>query len=131
MPVLTSAAWRTSYRHEDGDLVRSFFVPALSCAVQYDRLTGYFSAEALSLAARAYSRGERSVATLRSLAEEHLRARCDSIDYVDLREPVDLDPLPDTLASDERAVLAVAVRIGATRLIDNVVLGEERAPVTA
>lgn len=52
MPLLASISWRTSYRHEDSDLVRGFFVPALSCAVQYDRLTGYFSAEALSLAAR-------------------------------------------------------------------------------
>lgn len=52
MPLLPSLHWRTSYRHEDGDLVRQFFVPALSCAVQYDRMTGYFSAEALALAAR-------------------------------------------------------------------------------
>jgi superfamily II DNA or RNA helicase len=52
MPLLPSIEWRTSYRHEDGDLVRGFFIPALSCAVQYDRMTGYFSAETLALAAR-------------------------------------------------------------------------------
>lgn len=52
MSLLPALEWRTSYRHEDGDLVRSFFVPALSCAVQYDRMTGYFSAETLALAAR-------------------------------------------------------------------------------
>ncbi len=87
--------------------------------------------EALSLAVRAYARGERSVTTLQSIAEDHLRARCDSIDYVDLREPVDLEPLPEELDAATRAVLAVAVRVGATRLIDNVVLGEEPAPITA
>lgn len=50
--LLRSLSWRTSYRHEDGDLVELFFIPALSCAYSYDRMTGYFSAEALSLAAR-------------------------------------------------------------------------------
>ena len=39
--------------HPDhGDLVERFYVPLLDCAVRYDRLTGYFSASALALAAR-------------------------------------------------------------------------------
>jgi hypothetical protein len=42
----------TSYRHEDGDLVRRFYVPALSCAARYDRPTGDFSADALVVPAR-------------------------------------------------------------------------------
>src|SRR5260370_36007973 len=36
----------------DGDLVTMFYVPALECGVRYDRLTGYFRARALMLAAR-------------------------------------------------------------------------------
>lgn len=44
--------WKARYSHEDGDLVYLFYVPALRCAVRYDRLTGYFSADALALAAR-------------------------------------------------------------------------------
>jgi SNF2 family DNA or RNA helicase len=52
IPLLPAHAWETSYRHEDGDLIRLFYVPALSCSVQYDRTTGYFSADALALAAR-------------------------------------------------------------------------------
>ena len=55
-PLLSGHTWETSYRHEDGDLVRLFYVPALSCAVQYDRMTGYFSADALALAARGIER---------------------------------------------------------------------------
>lgn len=51
-PLLPSHTWETSYRHEDGDLISLFYVPALSRAVQYDRMTGYFSAAALALAAR-------------------------------------------------------------------------------
>jgi len=49
---LTGREWRTSYRHEDGDLIELFYNPALTCAVQYDRMTGYFSADALALASR-------------------------------------------------------------------------------
>ncbi len=55
MPFLTEHNWRTSYRHEDGDLIALFYNPALSCAVQYDRMTGYFSADALALASRGIS----------------------------------------------------------------------------
>jgi SNF2 family DNA or RNA helicase len=56
MPLLTEQEWRTSYRHEDGDLIELFYNPALSCAVQYDRMTGYFSADALALASRGIHR---------------------------------------------------------------------------
>ncbi len=87
--------------------------------------------EALTLAVRAYDRGERSVDRLRAIVSERLAAQTDSIDYADLRDPIDLAELPPTLAPDQRAVLAVAVRVGTTRLIDNVVLGEEPAPVSA
>ena len=52
MSLLPDVEWRTSYRHEDGDLIELFYNPALTCAVQYDRMTGYFSADALALAAR-------------------------------------------------------------------------------
>ena len=45
-------AWQLKYTPDDGDLVRLFYVPALACAVRYDRLTGYFQASALALAAR-------------------------------------------------------------------------------
>jgi hypothetical protein len=52
IPLLPAHTWETSYRHEQGDLVNLFYVPALSCGVQYDRMTGYFTADALALAAR-------------------------------------------------------------------------------
>ena len=56
IPLLPAHHWETSYRHEDGNLVGLFYVPALSCAAQYDRTTGYFSADALVLAARGIER---------------------------------------------------------------------------
>ncbi len=44
--------WRLKYTPENGDLVASLYLPALHHAVRYDRLTGYFQATALALAAR-------------------------------------------------------------------------------
>ncbi|MBX5249964.1 DEAD/DEAH box helicase family protein [Rhizobium sp. NLR4b] len=52
MTLLRDTAWRLKYTPDDGDLVRLFYLPALQSAVRYDRLTGYFSARALALAAR-------------------------------------------------------------------------------
>ena len=50
--MLTDHAWKLKYTPEDGDLVKLFYVPALEDAERYDRLTGYFNAGALALAAR-------------------------------------------------------------------------------
>ena len=52
MTRLSEGEWRTSYRHEDGNLIELFYNPVLACAVQYDRMTGYFTADALALASR-------------------------------------------------------------------------------
>ena len=50
--MLRSRRWKRKYTLDDGDLVGSFYVPALRAAKGYDRLTGYFNARALKLAAR-------------------------------------------------------------------------------
>ncbi len=50
--MLTDRDWKLKYTPEDGDLVQMFYVPALQDAERYDRLTGYFDAGALALAAR-------------------------------------------------------------------------------
>ena len=50
--MLTNYEWELRYTPDSGNLVEIFYVPALKCAVRYDRLTGYFSAGALTLAAR-------------------------------------------------------------------------------
>jgi SNF2 family DNA or RNA helicase len=52
LTLLRDTAWRLKYTPDDGDLIRLFYVPALRSANRYDRLTGYFSARALALAAR-------------------------------------------------------------------------------
>ena len=50
--MLPDREWNLKYTPEDGDLVELFYVPALEDAERYDRLTGYFNAGALALAAR-------------------------------------------------------------------------------
>jgi hypothetical protein len=49
---LNERNWRLKYTPDDGDLVELFYIPALECAVHYDRSTGYFGAAALALAMR-------------------------------------------------------------------------------
>ena len=50
--MLRDHDWRFKYTRDDGNLVERFYVPALEDAERYDRLTGYFNAHALTLAAR-------------------------------------------------------------------------------
>lgn len=83
---------------------------------------------ALSLSVRAWENGERATESLRETAENALRPWVDAVDYVALRDADDLSALPDVLADERRGVLAVAVRVGGTRLIDNVVLGVDPPP---
>ncbi len=65
-------------------------------------------------------RGERDAAVLIAGARDILAGAVDRIDYVDLRDAETLRPLTTI---DRPAVLAVAVFVGRTRLIDNVRLG--------
>jgi len=50
--MLRDRTWQLKYTPDDGDLVELFYAPALEDAERYDRLTGYFNARALTLAAR-------------------------------------------------------------------------------
>ena len=50
--MLRDHDWKLKYTPDDGDLVALFYIPALEDAERYDRLTGYFNAGALALAAR-------------------------------------------------------------------------------
>ncbi|MCI0431035.1 MAG: SNF2-related protein [Rhodospirillales bacterium] len=56
MSILQDHAWRLKYTPDHGDLVKLLYVPALACGVRYDRLTGFFAASALALAARGVER---------------------------------------------------------------------------
>jgi pantoate--beta-alanine ligase len=84
---------------------------------------------ALSRAVRSFDCGERRSGLLRDRVEGELRDAGFRIDYVELTDPDDLTPVPTDAPLPERALLAIAVFLGSTRLIDNVVLGEDAAPL--
>ncbi len=78
---------------------------------------------AIKRARELYAAGERSVAALvretRAVIEQESAA---TIDYVEFRDGAMLHELE---VADAGTLLALAVKIGQTRLIDNTVLGEE------
>jgi pantoate--beta-alanine ligase len=78
---------------------------------------------AISRVGRLYREGERDVSLLRQAALEEIAAgNPAAIDYVDFRHS---DTLEAVQQADDTTLMALAVRIGTTRLIDNCVLGEK------
>lgn len=85
------------------------------------------SAMCLSLAIRTvremYAAGKREVSALRNAALDLIRSEpAAAIDYLDFRDGTTLE---EVTTADDDTLLAVAVKIGTTRLIDNTLLGEE------
>ena len=76
--------------------------------------------KSLDLALRIFRGGERSAAAVRHAVEDVIRNHpFTHIDYVSLCDPVTLE---ETETLGEETLLALAVRVGKTRLIDNCVL---------
>ncbi|MCA9623400.1 MAG: pantoate--beta-alanine ligase, partial [Myxococcales bacterium] len=99
-----------------------------------DRARALAIPRGLSAAANAYAEGERRADALVGTARAIIEAAVDRIDYVTLADADDVTPLADdeSIAAPPRsgrAVLAVAARVGKTRLIDNLVLGEDPPPL--
>jgi pantoate--beta-alanine ligase len=85
----------------------------------------------LSAAVEAFAAGERRGSELVARARAPIAASATSIDYVTCADAETVTPFGDEVVVGERALLAVAARYGGTRLIDNVVLGEDPAPIDA
>jgi pantoate--beta-alanine ligase len=83
----------------------------------------------LSQASAAFARGERDAGALAALAREHVAKVATSIDYVDVADPESVRVYAPGDKVGDRALLALAIRLGGARLIDNVVLGEDPAPI--
>jgi pantoate--beta-alanine ligase len=83
---------------------------------------------ALAVAVGRFDAGERRARELRDPVEAALRSAGLRVDYVELRGADELEPLDGAAEIGERALLALAAFAGSTRLIDNVVLGEDSAP---
>lgn len=90
-----------------------------------DRQRAVAIVQGLRAAHDAWENGERNPSVLRSLAAASVEAQFDRIDYVAAIDPETLEP-PAT--STERLLIATAAHLGSTRLIDNVILGEDERP---
>ena len=107
MKLLRNRHWQTKYSPEMGDLVTGFYVPALECAVRYDRSTGYFSAYALALAARGIeglvrNRGRMRLVVGCTLSAEHVAAIQKG---ADLRDTVEAALLAEPLGAEDSAAV--------------------------
>jgi pantoate--beta-alanine ligase len=83
---------------------------------------------ALAAAHASFAGGERRVSALLALVHGHVDPAATSIDYVALADPTTLEPRGERGDLDSPTLLALALRIGATRLIDNTVLGLDEPP---
>lgn len=84
--------------------------------------------EALQQAAAAVTAGDRDRQTIIDLVRSHCATVTElDLDYVELVDPVSLLPVEQI---DHHALLALAARLGTTRLIDNIVL-QTRSPIIA
>ena len=78
----------------------------------------------LKKAEDAFKAGEKSVSVLKALVREEIgKEKLAEIDYVEIYS---FPGLKEMDIVDQPALLAIAVKIGKTRLIDNVILGSER-----
>lgn len=81
---------------------------------------GLAAAHALFLA------GERRPAALITAARKPVDACADRVDYVELVDPVTLEPIEADCGPT--ATLLMAAHVGRTRLIDNTILGQDELP---
>jgi pantoate--beta-alanine ligase len=94
-----------------------------------DRAKARAIPEGLTAAHRAFASGERRAGALVGLVRAKVEPVATSIDYVEAADADSVRLFAPGDAVPDRALLAVAARIGGTRLIDNVVLGEDPAPI--
>ena len=86
------------------------------------RRSGLALVESLRAAATAFGAGERSGARLMGIGRDALALHPDvRVDYFAVVDPVEMKPVERARAD---SVVIVAARVGPTRLIDNMILGE-------
>ena len=135
--MLRDRTWQLKYTPEDGNLIRVFYVPALEDAKRYDRLTGYFNAGALTLAARGIEGLVHNKGKMRLVVGCTLKkAEIDAIQRgEDLRTQVErrltelpLTP-PNTAAANALELLAWMIGRGHLEVKVAVPCNEKRLPV--
>ena len=137
--MLRDHEWKLKYTPDDGDLVTLFYIPALEDAERYDRLTGYFNAGALALAARGLeglvrNRGHMRLIVGCTLAPPEIEAieKGEQLRGLVERHLTNL-PLapPDPAASDALELLAWMVARGYLEVKVAVPCNTDRKPIPA
>jgi len=86
-----------------------------------DRVRALCLSRAIAAARKAYREGERNVASLDRIARDQILSTTGAvIDYLEFRDGKSLELREQ---ADDGTLLALAVKIGSTRLIDNCLLG--------
>lgn len=116
-------------------IVRDVDAVALSSRNNYlspsERARAQGIVRGLSAAHRAFAQGERQVSQLTGLVLGQLSAQQLSPQYVEVVDAETLQRFEPGQTAAPRCLLAVAAFCGTTRLIDNVVLGEDPDPILA
>lgn len=121
--LLTDRAWKRKLTREDGDLVRKFYVPALSTATRYDRITGYFTAGGLALASAgiehlAMNDGRMRLIVGCTLDENEVHAIESGLAMAEFVAGRVGDALPEAPEGDERRALELLAWLVAHGLLD-------------
>ena len=72
MSLLCDRVWPARLSSHDGPLLDRLYLPALSCAVRYDRSSGFFSPRGLALATRGLERLVANRGRMRLIVDCHL-----------------------------------------------------------
>jgi pantoate--beta-alanine ligase len=75
-----------------------------------------------------FEQGERNVGNLRQASCKLVERDMTKVDYVQLADPDSLEVYQDNQSAGSRLLIAMAAYLGTTRLIDNIVLGEDPRP---
>jgi pantoate--beta-alanine ligase len=87
-----------------------------------DRRRAVVLSRALQAAHTAWKTGERQATAIEERMRQDLRAEPEvTVEYIAVAEPQALAPV---MTVDAGTVVAISARVGATRLIDNIILGE-------
>ena len=82
----------------------------------------------LAEAARRYASGERKAGAIVAGLGERLAGAADRVDYFGLYDASTLEPVADGEQVPDGPLVALAARVGRTRLIDNIQLGVDEPP---
>lgn len=92
-----------------------------------ERIEALALSRSLRIAETLFAQGERRSNVLYHAVEEEV-SRTDSVqlDYIGIVDPDSFHPIEGEIGT--RALIALAARVGSTRLIDNTILGDEATP---